>query len=539
MPTALFAVLLSVAAGTSRDASPRCEVKLPARQDLARLPRATRNVPAPAAAGGGFQIVLNAGPTLLANAPALAAWQLAVGDLEAVISDSVTVVIDADLASLPPNVLGSAGSTQYLLPFDDARAAMISDGGPDESALLGALPTLAQFSSDLPPGFSPDTDMLMTSANCRALGLGCTPSADATITFSTDFPFDYDPSDGITSGEYDFVAIATHEMIHALGFVSVVDVVDQNIGSPFAVPPATLDLLRLAPGVGSTDFTSGTRLLGPGDFTPTHACYDGAVDLRYSEGRFNGDGRQASHWRDDALSPFFRFGIMDPNIAPGVRRTMSANDLRILDLIGWDIASVAASDCNANGFSDAQDLAVGGSRDCNGDAIPDECQPGVACFIGGVCYLDGDPNPGDSCSSCDALADPVGWTVRPNGFPCADGVFCNGAETCESGLCTPGSPPCGSDCDLCDEAGGTCTHCRFDLDGDPVGVIGTGDFGFFSPCFGRSFLPGDADYDGCLPSNFDGLIDAQTGEYIVGTSDFSLLSNCFELTCSQCSTCFP
>ena len=32
-------------------------------------------------------------------------------------------------------------------------------------------------------------------------------------------------------------------------------------------------------------------------------------------------------------------------------------------------------DCNGNGIEDAEDIANGTSLDCNGDGLPDECQP--------------------------------------------------------------------------------------------------------------------------------------------------------------------
>ena len=41
-------------------------------------------------------------------------------------------------------------------------------------------------------------------------------------------------------------------------------------------------------------------------------------------------------------------------------------------------------DCNANGFEDAEDIAVGRSQDCNGDGLPDECQPLLDCDDNGV-----------------------------------------------------------------------------------------------------------------------------------------------------------
>ncbi len=66
--------------------------------------------------------------------------------------------------------------------------------------------------------------------------------------------------------------------------------------------------------------------------------------------------------------------------------------------------------------------------------------------------------------------------------PCDDGLFCNGAETCASGTCVPGSAPCtgGQSCNeqnnqcvsppLCDsdglcEAGESCRNCLSDCPG--------------------------------------------------------------------------
>ncbi len=370
---------------------PSCRVLLPTAREFRRLPIAqprTANEPAPE---GAFDIVLDAGAMLQADPQALTAWELAAGNLEALIADPVTVNIHADLAVLPPGVLGSSGSTYFLIPFDTARDAMIADGGSDELDLLSRLPTLDQFSAVVPEGYTVASDVFLTTPNCRALGLKCPASSDGIIRFSTEFTYDYDPSDGITPGRIDFVAIAMHEMIHTLGFASVVDFVDLNLsqgGAPFAVPTTPMDLLRITPGEGPADFTAADRLLAPGDLTPAHACFDGAVDLRFSEGLFFGDNSQASHWRDDALPPHFDFGLMDPSVVPGASRTLSSSDLRVLDLLGWDLASSPASDCNENGLPDGQDVKSGTSADCNNDDVPDECTMADADDDGDVDLLD-------------------------------------------------------------------------------------------------------------------------------------------------------
>ena len=143
---------------------------------------------------------------------------------------------------------------------------------------------------------------------------------DASITFNANFAFDYDRSDGIAANAIDFQAVATHELIHALGFVSEVDDVDQSTAASMpTVSPSTLDLFRF-PGtvpVSAADFATAARELEPGVEAVNR---DAAVAYRMSTGISNGDGRQASHWKDDALTGTF-IGIMDPNIGRGRRRT--------------------------------------------------------------------------------------------------------------------------------------------------------------------------------------------------------------------------
>ena len=55
----------------------------------------------------------------------------------------------------------------------------------------------------------------------------------------------------------------------------------------------------------------------------------------FSTGRLNGDGRQASHWKDN-----LGLGILDPTFAPGELGMVTPLDVRAFDVIGYDLVVV-------------------------------------------------------------------------------------------------------------------------------------------------------------------------------------------------------
>jgi hypothetical protein len=323
-------------------------------------------------------INLVAGPTLLANTNALNAWNAAVAEWEAILGDNVTVKINADLAALGPGILGSTSSSTWSgVGYTGMRNAMVADAAADET-IATQLPTLAQFNIALPPGgFSFANDLSATKANLRALGFDMSfddPNPDATITFSTNFPFDYTRGNGIDAGRYDFQGIAFHELGHALGFTSRVDYVDYLVNNSLtdAIYPTPLDMYRLLAGVGASNFTSGARQLVTGAIAPAQKSYNGIADLGMSTGTALGDGRQASHWKANELSGTY-IGVMDPTASPGELLVTTADDIRMFGLIGWDVVNGGIVDCNNNMVDDALDILLGTSQDCNGNGIPDEC----------------------------------------------------------------------------------------------------------------------------------------------------------------------
>jgi hypothetical protein len=92
---------------------------------------------------------------------------------------------------------------------------------------------------------------------------------------------------------------------------------------------------------------------------------------------------------------------------------------------------------------------VAGTSTCTGTQVCDiasnSCVGGcTGCKIGGVCYPDGVVNPSNSCQWCSVAASATAWSNH-NGASCNDGNFCNGADTCQAGVCTATSTdPCTS-----------------------------------------------------------------------------------------------
>jgi hypothetical protein len=285
----------------------------------------------------GLHIELVPDAGLAANPAALGAFGRAAAQWEAVISTPVTVTVNAGLEDLGDSrIIGQTLSRTFSGDYDTFRDAL-ADIHAGDAPIVTALPAAAQLVALVPTGFSL-SGISATKANLKALGFtdldAMFGATDATVTFNSRFSFDFDNRDGVTTNSVDFETVAAHELGHVLGFQSSVDVIDTT--SPHAVRISPLDVLRFADDAASdpttpAEFTAFARNLVPG----VEAVFDDtAVEYRMSTGKVNGDGRQASHWKDDALTGVL-IGAMDPTLRSGTVQTISAADVRALELIGW------------------------------------------------------------------------------------------------------------------------------------------------------------------------------------------------------------
>jgi VCBS repeat-containing protein len=296
-----------------------------------------------------FNIFINAGAGLAANSSALVAFERAAQAWETHINDDITVTIDADLANLgSPNVIGQTGSVLLQGGYNTIRNQMVADAADEaDDSIVSLLPTAASASFLLPAGFGLNGLLIGSKAALKAVGFSNLDqdfgTSDAEITFNSQFQFDFDNSNGVTSNTMDFETVAIHEIGHALGFISQVDAVDYSsaINSPTNVAPGMLDLFRFEnntandPSDDST-FASAARSLEPGVDAITDdigGAGNASAENRMSTGYYTGDGRQASHFKDN-----LSIGVMDPTLAFGEVVPVSHADLRALDLIGYEIS---------------------------------------------------------------------------------------------------------------------------------------------------------------------------------------------------------
>jgi hypothetical protein len=306
-------------------------------------------------------------------------FEIAAGYWASVFTDNITINLNIGFSTLGTGILGSTGSTTAAVYNTAFYTALAGDrtSALDNSAVAnlrpltagdgtlvgtGAVTFLANDLNAAGNGYVDTATRLDNdgSANNRGLQLntslakatGITTNylgtainygaADGSIQFSDAFKFDFDPTDGIDADAFDFIGVAIHEIGHALGFRSGVDTIDA-----YTSPGGTttrVGALETAINVGTALdlFRYGTE--GQLDWSTQGTPYfsiDGGANQLFGDSRFatgvrNGDGRQASHWKDSAAGDP-QLGNLDPTSGRGQLQEVTALDLAAFDAIGWNV----------------------------------------------------------------------------------------------------------------------------------------------------------------------------------------------------------
>ena len=225
-----------------------------------------------------------------------------------VLSDNVTVNIRVSWGSVGGYVLGNGtlgGSLDALygyFSYSQIKGWLSNDASTaDDKTANKNLPLLSATAGN---------KFVLAGAQAKALGLlsSNNNAFDGYIGFGNGVNYDYDRSNGISPGAFDFVGLAEHEIDHVLGHFS-------GIGDGYAT---AFDLFRCANGASTFSNVAGS-----------YFSIDGC---KTNLATFNSTG---SGDRDDWASSPTSKDIQGAFLFPGVQYSISSADITALDVIGW------------------------------------------------------------------------------------------------------------------------------------------------------------------------------------------------------------
>lgn len=243
---------------------------------------------------------------------------------ETVLTDNVTLNFNVGFTTVgfAPTTLGQTSSTSSQKTMAAWKTAITADATTNlDQSVIAHLPTNLT-----------NANVTLNSSIQKALGIytGTATASDATITFNSARPFDFDTRDGFADVASDFVSVAVHEMGHALGFTSAVGTNTTN-----ASRPTNTDLFRYKNGTNDITYAGDPYFSIDGGATVAFGGY-------FSAGP---DGFQTSHWREaprqhDGVTCTIttpQIGIMDPTGGLCQEGIVTAADLAIMDAMGWNL----------------------------------------------------------------------------------------------------------------------------------------------------------------------------------------------------------
>jgi hypothetical protein len=227
-------------------------------------------------------------------------------------SDNVTINVAVGFGEVAGQTGISLGASITQLgsyTYTQIRNALAGDARTsDDSSAVGTLPASS------PSG---GATYWVSTAQAKALGLsGASGALDGSMGFSsTANIFDYDRTDGISAGKYDFFGVVAHELSEIMGRQLMVG--QTFSGHANSLEP--MDLFHYA-SAGVRSF-SGTQ-------TGYFSLDGGGTNLDNFNTNSAGDfGDWAASAGNDAFLAFGNSGVI---------AAVTTADLRVMDVIGWD-----------------------------------------------------------------------------------------------------------------------------------------------------------------------------------------------------------
>jgi hypothetical protein len=224
------------------------------------------------------------------------------------------------------NIKVTAVHGTRTLGQSDAFLTSVSSYGGLRAAVAADAKTADDATALGPGGSLPTSDpivsnhaYMVTTAEAKALGLAPDDlSNDGTFTFGGGFNYTYDPANRAVPGKTDFIGVAMHEFSEIMGRIPLMG---QNLsGSPDYM---LMDLFHYT-GAGVRGLNQG-----PGRYF----SIDNGTTLLKAFNNYNANGGDPQDWAGGTNDAFNAFS------SSGVENNLTAVDLRVMDVIGYDAAA--------------------------------------------------------------------------------------------------------------------------------------------------------------------------------------------------------
>ena len=226
-------------------------------------------------------------------------------------SDPITVNITMKCVA-GTSTLGESDTSLYGFSYSQIRQALVSDAkSSDDATAVATLPASDPTNAKT---------WFVAKAQAKALGLIANDNTnDGDFTFGAGFAYTYDPNNRAVPNEMDFIGVAMHEITEVMGRISLLG--DNLDGGPDYTP---YDLFRYT-GPGTRGLTNGGGVY--------FSINGGSTDLKdfNDQATLTGDASDWASGTDDSFNAFS---------GPGVLDALTAVDVQVMDVIGYDPPSL-------------------------------------------------------------------------------------------------------------------------------------------------------------------------------------------------------